>query len=322
MKGRTVRNVILLGAAAVSAALTAPRLARSGFTEGAVDLAEGPSEIVARAAARVVSPSTESHPGFDTNVYPGDNAMDAWRRSGEYEWVGYYLPAPCHRDASWSGKRARLTETAWGLAVIYVGQQTWGRSLTPVTRKPTTTAKKSRTKRGKTVRSMARTSRAPVAKPGDSCSTTFVGATRGQVDAADAIARTAKEGFDKGTVIFLDIERMETIPTAMREYYRAWTAVVLADGRYRPGIYAHTHNAESIYNDVRQEFQTAGVQSEPSFWIAGSSDFDVDKRPTEVGHAFADVWQGLLDVVRTHGGVRLPIDISVSAVPSPSAVVE
>jgi hypothetical protein len=52
--------------------------------------------------------------------------MLAWRDDNvPYEWVGYYLPAPCHRSDSWSGKRATLTDMGWGLAVIYVGQQTW-----------------------------------------------------------------------------------------------------------------------------------------------------------------------------------------------------
>src|SRR4051812_4679787 len=46
--------------------------------------------------------------GFDTGIYPGDAAMRAWRQASPYVWVGYYLPAPCHRDVSWSGKREAL----------------------------------------------------------------------------------------------------------------------------------------------------------------------------------------------------------------------
>jgi len=55
------------------------------------------------------------------------------------------------------------------------------------------------------------------------------------------------------------------------------------------------------------------------FWIAGASGFSPERRPSDVGHAFASVWQGVLDVVRTHNGVRLPIDISVASVASPSS---
>jgi hypothetical protein len=68
----------------------------------------------------------KSHPGFDTSIYPGDATMSAWRYpASPYEWVGYYLQAPCHRDPSWMGKRATLTAMGWGLAVLFVGQQTF-----------------------------------------------------------------------------------------------------------------------------------------------------------------------------------------------------
>ena len=91
-----------------------------------------------------------------------------------------------------------------------------------------------------------------------------------------------------------------------------------ADGRYQPGIYAHTRNAQAIYEDVYDVYDQAGVDADPPFWIAGSSGFSPESAPTDVGHAFASAWQGILDVVRTHNGVRLPIDISVASAASPS----
>src|SRR6185436_14515654 len=121
---------ILLAVAAVSASIEAPRLARQPFNVAAAELVSAPS-VVGAAVARAASGASGRHMGFDTNIYPGDRAMNAWKQSGEFEWVGYYLPAPCHKDESWSGTRSRLTQNGWGLAVIYVGQQTWGRSLTP-----------------------------------------------------------------------------------------------------------------------------------------------------------------------------------------------
>ncbi len=251
--------------------------------------------------------------------------MAAWKRSGEYEWVGYYLPAPCHKDNSWSGTRARLTSNGWGLAVIYVGQQTWGKSLTQKTSVKSSSSKKSKkakSKRSGSTRTMTRRTSAPVANSGDRCSASFVHGARGAIDARDAIARTAHEGFPDGTVVFLDVEYMDVLPQLMRDYYRAWTQTVLADGRYRPGIYAHTRNASKIYDDVSDVYEAAGVDAEPPFWIAGKGAFSPARRPTDVGHSFASVWQGMLDVVRTHNGVRLPIDISVAAVPSPSLMVE
>ena len=59
--------------------------------------------------------------GFDTSEYPGDAAMQTWREHAGYDWVGYYLQAPCHKDASWTGKRDTLETMGWGMAVIYVG---------------------------------------------------------------------------------------------------------------------------------------------------------------------------------------------------------
>jgi hypothetical protein len=66
-------------------------------------------------------------------------------------------------------------------------------------------------------------------------------------------------------------------------------------------------------------FANAGVTSPPQFWVSGSRGFSEDKHPHEVGHSFANVWQGVLDVVQTHNGVRLPIDVNVASVPSPSS---
>jgi hypothetical protein len=146
-----------------------------------------------------------------------------------------------------------------------------------------------------------------------------VSAARGTSEARDAIARTAAEGFARGTAIFLDIERMETMPQRMRDYYRAWVRHVLEDGRYRPGIYAHKHNARRIYDDVRAEYDAKGLAAEePPFWVASGTGFNEGKAPTEVGHQFANVWQGRLDITQRWNGVRLPIDVNVSDSPSPS----
>src|SRR5438067_1730235 len=84
--------------------------------------------LVACSSDHATAPNegASKRPGFDTSVYPGDAAMQAWRQPGSpYAWVGYYLPASCHRDASWSGHRAGLAADGWGMAVLYVGQQAW-----------------------------------------------------------------------------------------------------------------------------------------------------------------------------------------------------
>lgn len=229
--------------------------------------------------------------GFDTSDYPGDAAMRAWRDNAGYDWVGYYLTAPCHKDDSWSGKRDTLEAMGWGLAVVYVGQQTWG----------------------KTPRARSRKT------GGTTCAASLVTAAQGRADADDAIARTVAEGFPAGTAIFLDLEHMDRVPNAMREYYQAWTERLLDDGRFRPAYYAHTANAQAVYADIRALFDRRGIRSDPPFWVAGGSNFGRDRTPQEVGHVFADVWQGVLDTWEKHNAVRLPIDVNVAAVPSPSS---
>ena len=270
------------------------------------------------------------HLGFDTSKYPGDDAMQAWRDDGSYEWVGYYLPsAPCHRDPSWAGKRESLSAMGWGLAVVYVGQQTWGKTpgkAEVVTKYVSRRVKQVKKRHGRNVVSYVR-KRVPVkvvipprAEPGSTCSIHFVSGSRGANEANDAIARTEAEGFPRGTVIFLDIEHMASIPSAMRAYYKSWTAQVLSDGRFRPGFYAHTRNAASIYADVRSVYDSLDVRDEPPFWVAGNTaEFSPGKEPTGVGHAFAAVWQGVLDRVEERNGHKLPIDVSVAATPSPSS---
>lgn len=268
----------------------------------------GPADVaatVAQAAAAVAGQSAPladehqqgKHLGFDTSQYPGDATMHAWKNApgAPYSWVGYYLPSPCHQDASWSGKRDTLRAMGWGLAVVYVGQQTWGRTPRRLS------AKALATERRRT-----------------HCSADYLSAAEGAADADDAARRAAAEGFPAGSIVYLDIERTDRMPTAMREYYKAWVARMLAGKRYVPGIYAHTFNADLIYADVKAVFAATGLQSEPRFWIASTKDFAPDKAPYEVGHDFAGVWQGVVDVARAVAGVKLPIDINVSAWASPS----
>ena len=72
---RGIWHAVLLFAAALSASLEVPRVARSTVREAAEELADPPAAIT-DAATRLVSAAAESHLGFDTNIYPGDKAMD------------------------------------------------------------------------------------------------------------------------------------------------------------------------------------------------------------------------------------------------------
>jgi hypothetical protein len=283
-------------AVAVPALVAGVALASSGarYTPDApfAPVSNAVAQTVTQAVATVAEASAadegRQHLGFDTSIYPGDATMRTWKEHAPYAWVGFYLPAPCHKDASWSGKRQTLADMGWGIALVYVGQQVWERPVKPRSKSATT------------------------------CATSLVSAQRGVSEAIDAVAKTASEGFPTGTAIFLDIERMERMPQKMRDYYRAWVSRVLLDGRYRPGIYAHKHNAEQIYADVRAAYDAAGVADEPPFWVASGRGFNEGKAPSEVGHQFANVWQGRLDITQRWNDVQLPIDVNVSDTPSPS----
>src|SRR5438552_3494594 len=111
----------------ILAVLTAALLVSTGASISAPSIATA----VATASANIADDlsATGPHLGFDTFAYPGDDAMRAWLTADKpYRWVGYYLSAPCHNDDSWEGKRETLSGMGWGMAVIYVGQQTWGRT--------------------------------------------------------------------------------------------------------------------------------------------------------------------------------------------------
>lgn len=225
--------------------------------------------------------------------------MRAWLRPGSpYEWVGYYLYAPCHRDSTWTGTRPRLEAMGWGSAVLYVGQQTFDGlpSVLPAE------------KRLPSQRVVAAAT----------CSRTLLSADQGTSEADDAIARTAAEGFPPATAIYLDLEQMLTIPDNMRAYYRAWAARILAEAQYRPAIYCHKSNAEAIYADIKAVFAAAGAVDAPLFWIANTTGFALGLPPTAAGYAFASVWQGRLDVTESWAGTTITIDVDVAATASPS----
>jgi hypothetical protein len=341
MHKRLLKTLVASSVASVFVATNAGQLTQSPTAFAAAIVNDIPDAL----ADLVSGPKSNRpgrHLGFDTYAYPGDEVMRAWRHQDvPFEWVGYYLPAPCHGGRTWVGKRERLADMGWGMAVIYVGQQTWDKTPTGYethyrsvrrTSYVNRRVKVYRTVNGKRVARyvtrkvpVKRMVRVPVKvrvnpsqRPIHDCNAQLVGATRGKLEAADAIRRTAAEGFPQGSVIFLDIEYMRRVPQKMRDYYRAWTTAVLADGRYRPGFYAHTRNAETIFRDVKAVYAKVGHTEEPPFWIAGGDDFSPDKAPHEVGHSFAAVWQGLLDVVQEWNGHSLPIDVNVSSAPNPS----
>lgn len=270
----------------------------SGVAQVAAQVAQVAAAVTGQEAPLADAQQQGKNMGFDTHTYPGDKTMAAWKAApgAPYRWVGYYLPSPCHKDRSWVGKRQTLVDMGWGLAVVYVGQQTWGR----------------------TPRKLTPARAAALRKSGSTCNADLVTTDRGEADGADAVLMATSEGFPQRSIVFLDIERMEKMPPAMRDYYRAWAKHVLNDGRYRPGVYVHAHNAQTVYDDVKAEFVAAGIDEEPRVWVASARDFEEGKAPQDVGFAFAGVWQGMIDVARTVADIKLPLDVNVSEWSSPS----
>ena len=282
--------------AACNANVTAPA-PKSPVMDATAKIAQVAGAITDQETPMATNYEKGKYVGFDTHTYPGTAVMKTWKQTpgSPYQWVGYYLPSPCHADRSWLGKRDTLIAMGWGIAVVYVGQQTWG----------------------KTPRALSPVQRDALRKTTD-CSADLVSADEGTRNADDATARALKEGFPQGAWVFLDIERMEKIPAPMRDYYKAWAARMIALGKYKPGIYTHEHNANAVFNDVQSVFRAANDTTTPRMWIAGGKGFDTGRAPQDVGFAFAGVWQGVIDVARSVAQVRLPVDLNVASWASPS----
>src|SRR3954453_11452693 len=67
------------------------------------------------------------HAGVDVSAYPGDKVMKFLKQNTNLVWSGFYLgPAPSHKGTDWMTTRNTLVTMGWGLAPLYVGQQTVG----------------------------------------------------------------------------------------------------------------------------------------------------------------------------------------------------
>src|SRR6516225_9358283 len=126
---RAARCVVALSAVACHRSVTAPR-EQSKMADVAAAVAQTAAAVTGQKAPLATDYTKGHYIGFDTHTYPGTAVMKAWKQTpgSPYKWVGFYLPAPCHSDTSWVGKRDTIQRLGWGIAIVYVGQQTWGKT--------------------------------------------------------------------------------------------------------------------------------------------------------------------------------------------------
>lgn len=230
-------------------------------------------------------------PGFDTGSYPGDEVMDHWF-GNPYVFTGYYLEAPCHNQN---------TFTPWQGHMATLKQIGWGFVVVYVGRQAV------------------------------GCGASMLSRAEGLGDALDAISKAQIDAMQNATTIFLDIEVMDHVSNAMRDYMQGWIAGILQDGTYKPGIYAHFRNAVELFNAAQAEFANQGLPGgAPAFWVVrvpGGGAFNVNtSSPQDLGNfptnpiTFADVWQGRINIAsETHDGVQFgPVDQNVANSSNPS----
>jgi hypothetical protein len=216
------------------------------------------------------------------------------------------------------GSYAKVKGTGWGTAVLYVGQQDWSMIPSSILRARRSVA---RPDFDRIMTSAApATSTAYATSTTVTCSASLLTSEQGTSEAADAVAKTAGEGVPSGSAIFLDVEYVSSVSPELATYVSAWITGVLEDGRFEPAIYCAKANADAIYATAKAAYAAAGRDDAPRFWIASSRGFAITSKPTDVGLEYANVWQGLLDVSETWGGLTYRIDVNVADSPSPSHI--
>ena len=153
------------------------------------------------------------------------------------------------------------------------------------------------------------------------CTSTNLTEQNGRTHAIDAATRAMTAGFAPGTVIYLDVERVDQVSTAHAEYVGAWIGQLLDDSRYLPGLYLHGRNADALRAVAAAEYEERARFGGPRLWIASTAEFDVRAAPGESGFPDATIWQGALDVERRWADVTLRVDENVAAVGLPGLYV-
>jgi len=169
----------------------------------------------------------------------------------------------------------------------------------------------------------------PAPQPAAAAASTLT-AAQGTTDAAQAVADAGNAKLANGSVLYLDVEAVGTLPQAWMNYITAWIAGVQGSA-YRPGVYC-------FYSSPAAQISAAVTQPIP-FWIfhpANSGSVTVDANteaapdPGTSGFAGATVWQykesqgtsvvvsmTWTDAVGT-AHTLTPVDMDAATVPDPS----
>jgi hypothetical protein len=166
-----------------------------------VSQAQSAQHVAARGdlSSSGVSTHTAGSLGFDTNEYPGDDALPALRR--HFAFLAYWLNNPPGSNQNdWHGRREILRRNGFGFVVLM---------------------------NGRLEAEINHVTKATGATP----------ATLAQTDAAAAITAARREHFPAGTILFLDQEEGGRLTAAQAAYLFAWTEAIVGSG-YLPGVYA------------------------------------------------------------------------------------
>lgn len=232
--------------------------------------------------------------GFDTETYPGIDMMNWLQANTNLSWCGYYLaPAPNRSPTGWPGQFTSLSPQ-WGVVPIYVGQQD------------------------------------PTTGSGRYSPSSILTAAQGTQDGQAAANLAAGDQFPNGTCIYLDWESGGLTANGCDDYISGWTAAIVADGRFVPGIYCSHGIAQAIetllgsLNPVPTvRFWCWKVTTTAAHPYTGSLTGIPTPDPAGCGYAEADAWQRDQDVyVAFPAGAptaALTVDFSTSSAANPAA---
>ena len=178
--------------------------------------------------------SARQYVGFDRNEYPGDAALATLRQ--HFSFVGYWLTNPPGETAnSWLGRREALVKQGFGFLVLANGRE------------------------DAAIRKVQKTSR-------------MSAKALGEADAAEAVTAARREGFPRGTIVFLDQEEGGRLLPEQAEYLLGWTEWVAGHG-YRAGVYSSGQPVSegpgvtiTTAEDIRTQVKERHLQ-EVTLWV-------------------------------------------------------